>query len=129
MNALRTKSNSGRNLSRYERNELRRLEQDERLQHRIDRKKSRMKNNCLGKVQRVLKPFEVVFGFAFLAISLLMMVSLTITKYVDHFSVVLTGICIFEEYINARILITTYVFHSAHFTLMSEIFASRKFRE
>jgi len=80
LNALRTKSNSGRNLSRYERNELRRLEQDERIQHRVDRKKSRMKNNCLGKAQRILKPFEVVFGFAFLAISLLMMISLTITN-------------------------------------------------
>lgn len=80
LTALRTKSSTGRNLSRYERNELRRLEQDERLQQRIDRKKTKTKSSWLGKVHRVLKPFEVVFGVAFLAISMLMMISLTITK-------------------------------------------------
>ena len=85
LNTLRTKSSSGRNLSRYERNELRRLEQDERLQQRIDRKKSKTKSSWLGKVHRVFKPFEVVFGVVFLAISLLMMISLTITKSVISF--------------------------------------------
>jgi len=85
LRALRAKSNAGRTLTRYERNELHRIEQDERLQHRIERKKSKMNNSCLGKIHRVLKPFEVVFGFVFLLISLLMMVSLTITKYVVRY--------------------------------------------
>lgn len=78
--ALRAKSRGGRNLTRYERNELRRIEQDEQLQHKINRKKRRMATSCVGKLSRILKPFEVVFGFGFLAISLLMMVSLTITN-------------------------------------------------
>lgn len=78
--ALRAKSRAGRNLTRFERNELKRIEQDERLRHRINRKKKKMKSSVCGKIAKVLKPFEVVFGFLFLAISLLMMISLTITR-------------------------------------------------
>lgn len=77
---LRAKSRAGRNLTRFERNELRRIEQDEQLQHRIDRKKSKMSKSLCGKVATILKPFEVVFGFAFLGVSLLIMISLTITS-------------------------------------------------
>lgn len=80
--ALRAKSRAGRNLTRFERNELRRIEQDEQLQHRINRRKKKMQDGYCGKIAKVLKPFEVVFGCLFLAISLLMMVSLTITRYI-----------------------------------------------
>ena len=77
---IRAKQNSGRNLTRFERNELHRIEANERLDERVARRKNKMKRNCCGRILLFLKPFEVVFGFAFLGISLLIMASLTVTS-------------------------------------------------
>ncbi|XP_057313979.1 probable lysosomal cobalamin transporter [Hydractinia symbiolongicarpus] len=77
---LRAKSRAGRNLTRFERNELRRIEQDENLRHRLERKKIKGESSCCGKILLMLKPFQVVFGIVFLSISLLIMISLTITS-------------------------------------------------
>lgn len=77
---LRSKARAGRTLSRFERNELRRIEQDERLQHKIERKKEKMTRSCCGKILLFLKPFEVVFGIFFMALALLLVTSLTITR-------------------------------------------------
>lgn len=77
---LRAKSRAGRNLTRFERNELRRIEQDENLRHRLERKKENSESSCCGRILLMLKPFQVVFGIVFLLISLLIMISLTITS-------------------------------------------------
>ena len=77
---LRAKASGGRSLTRWERRQLHQIEEEERLQRRIERREKRSRNSICGKLMRALKPFEVVFGVVFLLISLLIMTSLIITK-------------------------------------------------
>ncbi|XP_065668272.1 probable lysosomal cobalamin transporter isoform X2 [Hydra vulgaris] len=79
-NMLRAKIKAKVSLTRFERNEMRRIEQDELLQNRIDRKKTTMEKGIFHKFLQILKPFQVLFGVFFLFISLLIMISLTITS-------------------------------------------------
>lgn len=77
---LRAKANAGRTLTRWEKNQLRKIEEDERLQRRIERSNRDSKRGCCGKLAAILKPFRVFFGVLFLLISLLIVVSLLITS-------------------------------------------------
>lgn len=79
--ALRAKSRAGRNLTRFERNEMKRIEEDERLQTRLQRKKEKLRKTTCGKIfLSIFKPFEVVFGVVLLVLSLVMISSLIITS-------------------------------------------------
>ena len=81
---LRSKANSGRNLTRWERNQLRRIEEGERLRRRIERQQRNSSKNLCGKIALFLSPFKVLFGFVFLAISLLIISSIIITRLVRY---------------------------------------------
>ena len=59
---------------------MRRIEEEERLLVRIERKKERMKKSKCGKVLLLLKPVEVVLGLLLFVLSGLMIASLLITK-------------------------------------------------
>eukprot|EP00794_Sanderia_malayensis_P004619 gene4619-5226_t len=76
---LRAKANSGRTLTRWERNQLRRLEEDERLRRRVDRLK-KGSTGCCGKIALALAPFRFLFGILFLLLSLLIVISMLITS-------------------------------------------------
>lgn len=77
---MRAKSRSGKNLSRFERKEMRRIEEEEKLLVRIERKKERMKKSKCGKILLLLKPVKVVLGLLLFVLSGLMIASLLITK-------------------------------------------------
>ena len=78
---LRAKANSGRTLTRWERNQLRKIEEAERLRRRLERQKRNAGRSCCGKISLMLRPFRVLFGIIFLLISLLIMISVIITRY------------------------------------------------
>eukprot|EP00112_Aurelia_sp_Birch-Aquarium-sp1_P004805 Seg1545.2_Seg1545.9 transcript_id=Seg1545.2_Seg1545.9/GoldUCD/mRNA.D3Y31 product="putative lysosomal cobalamin transporter" protein_id=Seg1545.2_Seg1545.9/GoldUCD/D3Y31 len=77
---LRAKANSGRTLTRWERNQLRKIEEAERLRRRLERQKKNAGRSCCGKISLMLRPFRVFFGIIFLLISLLIMISVIITS-------------------------------------------------
>ena len=81
---LRSKANSGRELTRWERNQLRRIEESERLRRRIERQQRNASKNICGKIALLLSPFKAVFGLLFLAISLLITVSVIVTRLVVY---------------------------------------------
>jgi len=77
---LRGKANSGKSLTRWERNQLRRIEENERLRRRIERQQQHSSRNICGKIALLLRPFKFVFGLIFLLISLLIITSVIITS-------------------------------------------------
>ncbi|XP_065062032.1 probable lysosomal cobalamin transporter [Rhopilema esculentum] len=77
---LRAKANSGRNLTRWERNQLRRIEEDERLRRRNERRRRNAKNSICGKISLILAPFRALFGVLMLLLSLLIMTAIVITS-------------------------------------------------
>ena len=79
---LRGKANSGKSLTRWERNQLRRIEESERLRRRIERQQQHSSRNICGKIALLLRPFKFVFGLLFLVISLLIITSIIITRFV-----------------------------------------------
>ena len=77
---LRAKANSGRNLTRWERNQLRRIEEDERLRRRNERRRQNAKNSICGKISLILAPCRALFGVLLLLLSLLIMTAIVITR-------------------------------------------------
>ena len=59
---------------------MRRIEEEEKLLVRIERKKERMKKSKCGKILLLLKPVKVVLGLLLFVLSVLMIASLLITK-------------------------------------------------
>lgn len=80
---LRSKANSGKNLTRWERNQLRKIEENERLRRRIERQERTSAKTVCGKLSKLLKPFKFVLGFILLPISLLIMASILVTRYLS----------------------------------------------
>lgn len=59
---------------------MRRIEEEEKLLVRIERKKERMKKSKCEKILLLLKPVKVVLGLLLFVLSGLMIASLLITK-------------------------------------------------